>query len=214
MPTEAAIRGAQRRLEGLLARHGLLLLHDAKLPSATACIAGVPVPGSWWGHAEGKLIYAVLERMEPAVAWAKLVLGKETLVHARLWPALVGAAECGQDWQLRGLKPDAQRLLQLIRKASAPLRTDQAARWAGGRKPGVVATELERRLLAHSHSEHTSSGHHARTLETWAAWAKRQGLPVSRWPGPAEALAALSAPVLAWTGGRKPPGLLPWFDED
>ena len=39
-PTNAEIEGARRRVERLLATHGLLLLHDAKFPSATACIAG------------------------------------------------------------------------------------------------------------------------------------------------------------------------------
>lgn len=213
MPTKTEIHGAQAGLQRLLARHGLLLLHDVKFPSATTCIAGAPVPGSWWGHPKGKLIFEVLEGIEPTVAWARLVLGKETLVHERLWPALVSAAESGQDWQLRGLKPDARRLLQRIRKAAAPIRTDGAPRSAGGRKLGVVATELERRLLACSHSEHTASGHHARLLETWGAWAKRRGIPPARRPRPAEALAALSAPVLAWSGGRRLPGLLPWFEE-
>jgi hypothetical protein len=200
-------------LERQLARHGLLLLHDAKFPSATTIIADAPVPGSWWGHPKGKLIFETLQRIEPAVAWARLVLGKETLVHERLWPALVSLAESGQNWQLRGLQSDARRLLQRIRSAAAPIRTDRPPRSAGGRKLGVVATELERRLLACSRTEHTSSGHHARLLETWAVWAKRRGIPASRRPGPAEAMAALSAPVLTWSGGRRFPGLLPWFDE-
>ena len=100
---KATREAARRRLERLLDEHGLLLVHDAKLPSATACIAGAPVPGSWWGHAKGKLIYETLEQVGETVAWAKLVLGKDTLVHRRLWPALVAAAESRQAWQTRGL---------------------------------------------------------------------------------------------------------------
>ena len=65
--SEKEIAKARRRLEALLAKHGLLLVHDAKLPSATTCIAGAPVPGSWWGHAQGKLIYETLERPMVAV---------------------------------------------------------------------------------------------------------------------------------------------------
>jgi hypothetical protein len=209
---KAEIRGARSRLERLLARHGLLLLHDAQLPSATVCIAGAPVPGSWWGHPKGNLIYAALEQLEPTVAWAKLVRGKETLVHRRLWPALVAAAASGQPWQSRGLKPDAGALLKRIR-ARGPVRTDEAPR-PGGRKLGVVATELERRLLAHSYTEHTAAGHHARFLETWSAWAKRHDIRPEDLPEPGEALAALSAPVLAWTEGRRPRGALPWFDAE
>ena len=207
--SEAAIGSARRRLERLLDRHGLLLCHDGKLPSATACIAGAPVSGSWWGHAKGKLIYEVLEGIAEAIAWPKLVLGKDTLVHRRLWPALVAAAESRQAWQERGLKPDATRLLGRIRRGER-VRTDEAPR-APGRKLGVVATELERRLLARGASEHTPAGHHVRFLETWGTWGHRQGLTAADLPPTAKAIAALSAPVLAWTGGRKPPGLLPWF---
>jgi len=207
-PSRGQIALAKRRLEAQLARHGLLLVHDAKLPSATACIAGAPVPGSWWGHAQGKLIYEALERLEDAVAWAKLVLGKDTLVHRRLWPALVAAAESGQAWQTRGLKADARRLLARIRRGGA-VRTDEAPA-AKGRKLGAIATDLERRLLAHARSEHTASGHHARFLETWGAWGRARGIATADLPDAAEAVAALSAPVLAWTGGRAPAGLLPW----
>ena len=207
---KAAREAARRRLERLLDAHGLLLVHDAKLPSATACIAGAPVPGSWWGHAQGKLIYETLEELGETVAWAKLVLGKDTLVHRRLWPALVAAAASRQAWQTRGLAADAKRLLARVRRGR-PIRTDEAPA-RKGRKLGVVATELECRLLAHGAREHTASGHHARFLETWAAWGRAHGVGARDLPGASEALAALSAPVLAWTGGRRPAGLLPWYE--
>jgi hypothetical protein len=196
-------------LERLLERHGLLLLHDAKFPSATACIAGAPIGGSWWGHPKGKLIFETLTRIGDEVAWAKLVLGKETLVHRRLWPALVATAESRDDWQLRGLKPDARLLLGRLRRGR-PVRTDEAPP-AKGRKLAVVATELERRLLARSYSQHTPAGHHVKVLETWGAWAKGRGIATGDRPGVPDALEALSAPVLAWTDGRQPPGLLPWL---
>jgi hypothetical protein len=207
--TETEIRRAQIRLERLIEEQGLLLHHDANFPSATACIAGTPIRGSWWGHPKGKLIYEALIRVESEVAWAKLVLGKETLVHRRLWPALVAVAESGQDWQLRDLPADARALLKRIRMG-APVRTDGGAA-AGGRKPGVIAAELERRLLARGTSEHTASGHHARLLETWGAWAKRQGLGKRGQPDATQAIEALSAPVLQWTGGAKRRGVLPWW---
>ena len=114
---------ARRGVERLLDEHGLLMLHDAKLPSATACIAGAAIRGSWWGHAKGKLIFETLNRMEDDVAWAKVVLGKETLVHRRLWPALVAAAESGQPWQTRDLKADAKTLLRRVRLGK-PVQTD------------------------------------------------------------------------------------------
>ena len=192
---------ARRGVERLLDEHGLLMLHDAKLPSATACIAGAAIRGSWWGHAKGKLIFETLNRIEDDVAWAKLVLGKETLVHRRLWPALVAAAESGQPWQTRDLKADAKTLLRRVRLGK-PVQTDAKR----------AANELERRLLARSYTEHTASGRHVRFLETWSAWARRSGIAVDDLPDAADAIQALSAPVMAWLEGqgRRPPGLLPW----
>jgi hypothetical protein len=213
-PSEAEIADARRRLDGLLDRHGLVLLHDAKFPSATACIAGGPIRGSWWGHAKGKLIFETLTRMEGDIASAKLVLGKETLIHRRLWPALVAAAESGQGWQTLGLRADAKQLLRRVR-AGRPVRTDgaSAARDRTTRKLAVVATDLERRLLARSYTEHTPSGRHVRFLETWQAWARRSGIARVDRPDAAKAIQALSAPVIAWVAaeGRRPPGLLPWL---
>jgi hypothetical protein len=208
-PTEAAIAGARRRLERLLEKHGLLLLHDARFPSATASVAGEAIRGSWWGHPKGKLIFETLSRIENAVAWAKLIAGKETLVHERLWPALVATAEARQAWQLRGLPDDAKQLLQRVRKGD-PVQV--AAKGAQtGRKPAVVATDLERRLLARGYTEHTPAGRHARFLETWAAWAGRHGIAKARLPAPADAIQALSAPVIAWVDETRPAGLLPWL---
>jgi hypothetical protein len=211
-PSEAEIDDACGKLQALLDRHGLLLLHDAKFPSATACVAGGPIRGSWWGHAKGKLIYEALSRIEDDVVSTKLVLGKETLVHRRLWPALVAAATCGQEWQERGLLADAKRLLDRVRKGEA-VRTDEppAGRGPRGRKVAVVANDLERRLLVHSRSEHTPSGRHVRFLETWATWARRNRVGRADLPDADAALQALAAPVLASSRGRLAPGLLPWI---
>jgi hypothetical protein len=207
-PRVREIAAAYRRVEALLDRQGLLLLHDAKFPCATACIAGEPVRGSWWGHAKGKLIYETLTRIEDGVAWTKVVLGKESLVHRRLWPALVAAAASGQGWQTAGLEADARQLLRRVREGRpVPIAGVSAAT---GRKLAAVATDLERRLLARGYTEHTPSGRHVRFLETWSAWAKRNGIRKRDLPGADAALRALSAPVRAWIGGGEPAGLLPW----
>jgi hypothetical protein len=60
------------------------------LPTLTEAIAGEPIRGSWWGHPQGNLIYALLGEVDHSgqVAACRLVRGKITLVHRRLWPAL------------------------------------------------------------------------------------------------------------------------------
>jgi hypothetical protein len=61
------------------------------LPSLAERVAGEPIRGSWWGHPASHEIWAVIQtvRRSPAVVATRLVDGKVTLIHRRLWPALV-----------------------------------------------------------------------------------------------------------------------------
>jgi hypothetical protein len=63
-------------------------------PNLVEAIVGRPVKGSWWGHPEGKHIYATLRALAESdeVLVCRLVDGKVTLVHRRLWPALAQLA--------------------------------------------------------------------------------------------------------------------------
>jgi hypothetical protein len=65
------------------------------VPSLAERVAGGPIRGSWWGHPSGHEIYRVLNevRASPDVVAVRLIDGKVTLIHRRLWPALVRAAE-------------------------------------------------------------------------------------------------------------------------
>jgi len=74
-----------------------VVLASAKgpVPRLTEAIAGEPIKGSWWGHPKGQQIFLILEAVteSEAVLVCRLVRGKITLVHRRLWPALVRLAE-------------------------------------------------------------------------------------------------------------------------
>jgi hypothetical protein len=67
------------------------------LPNLAEHIAGEPIRGSWWGHPSGHEIFAVLTRAlgspSPDVVATRLVDGKITLIHRRVWPALVRVAD-------------------------------------------------------------------------------------------------------------------------
>ena len=65
------------------------------VPSLAERIAGGPIRGSWWGHPSGHEIYRVLNRVRasPDVVATRLINGKVTLIHRRLWPALVRVAD-------------------------------------------------------------------------------------------------------------------------
>jgi hypothetical protein len=64
------------------------------VPRLTEAIIGESIKGGWWSHPRGREIYAVLQAVtaSPDVLVCKLVDGKVTLVHKRLWPALARVA--------------------------------------------------------------------------------------------------------------------------
>jgi len=83
--------------EGLafVKRHGIVLqAARGPVPSLAETIAGGPIRGSWWGHPKGHEIFRVAEAVSesPEILVCKLVDGKVTYVHRRLWPALVKLA--------------------------------------------------------------------------------------------------------------------------
>ena len=73
------------------------LLESARgpLPNVAELVAGEPIKGSWWGHPRGHEIFAELNVLadSPDVVRMRLVNGKVTLVHRRVWPALVRVAD-------------------------------------------------------------------------------------------------------------------------
>jgi hypothetical protein len=156
---ERQAAAALRELE----RHGLLLETDARLPSLVALVAGGPVRGSWWGHPLGHTIFATGEALfhHRDVLLAKLVSGKATWIHRKLWPAVLAAAQSRGAWQTDGLSREASALL------------GEVDREGQVRASGAVARELEIRLLARGEQEHTASGRHAKVLESWPRWAAR-----------------------------------------
>jgi hypothetical protein len=76
--------------------HGVVLASArGAAPRLIDAIAGETIVGNWWSHPKANAIYAVLERAStsPDVLSCRLVDGKVTLVHRRLWPALVRIAD-------------------------------------------------------------------------------------------------------------------------
>lgn len=72
--------------------HGAVLVAaKGPLPRLVEAIAGARLAGSWWAHARGREIFAILQELgdSPDILVCRLVNGHVTLVHRRLWPALV-----------------------------------------------------------------------------------------------------------------------------
>ena len=86
------IREAMRFVE----RHGIVLESArGKVPNLAREIAGEEIRGSWWSHPLANEIYMLLEKVRDSedVLVCRLVDGKVTFVHRRLWPALVCLAD-------------------------------------------------------------------------------------------------------------------------
>ena len=64
------------------------------VPSLAETIAGAPIRGSWWAHPKANDIFLCSRavRASADVLVCRLVGGKVTYVHRRLWPALVRLA--------------------------------------------------------------------------------------------------------------------------
>ena len=79
-----------------LVDHGMLL-ESARgpIPNVAELVAGEPIRGSWWAHPMSDEIFAAVNLLadSPDVVRTRLVNGKVTLVHRRLWPALVRTAD-------------------------------------------------------------------------------------------------------------------------
>ena len=65
------------------------------VPSLAQTIAGEAIRGSWWAHPKGDVIFRCSRAIRESedVLVCRLVGGKVTYVHRRLWPALVRLAE-------------------------------------------------------------------------------------------------------------------------
>jgi hypothetical protein len=65
------------------------------VPSLAQAIAGKPIRGNWWAHPKGNMIFLCSRaiRNSKDVLVCRLIGGKITYIHRRLWPALVRLAD-------------------------------------------------------------------------------------------------------------------------
>ena len=84
-----------RQALAFIRKHGVVLeAAQGPGPSLAEVIAGEPVRGSWWSHPKSHEIFAVTRAIRDSddVLVCRLIKGKITFVHRRMWPALVRAA--------------------------------------------------------------------------------------------------------------------------
>jgi len=197
MTVSSEVPRAAGRVLSALAEHGLLLEQDRELPNVVTLVTGDHPKTSWWSHPKGRLVFAVLAHLadHEDVLVTKLLRGKRTFVHRRLWPALLAVARERVEWQLDGLSAAARRLLAESERS-------------GLETSGAAVKELEERLLVHVEEVHTDSGKHALRVESWTAWAQRRRVRAERSPDRARRTLSQAAAAL---GARR---ALPWPSEE
>lgn len=160
-----------------LQRDGLLLKTDTRFPNVASLVAGERVRGTWWAHPAAHDIFRELEALagHPDVVFVKLVAGKDTLVHRRLWPELLAVATSHERWQFEMLSTEARRLYDEVTRMGEKIAT------------GPLAKALETRLLVHGEQFHSERGNHTKRLESWRVWAERMGAVALACPPAAEA---------------------------
>ena len=154
---------------------GFLLESDPKLPSVATMITGGPLRGSWWAHPLGQEIFQVNERLDDHkdVLIMKLISGKVTFVHRKVWSQVFAIGTAREAWQLKKLPAEAEALLKQIDDSGSLTTANvlKSLKWT--MKLGDVARELEKRLLVVGTQFHSASGAHEKRLETWEHWAQR-----------------------------------------
>jgi hypothetical protein len=90
-------------------QHGIVLASaKGTVPRLTEAIVGEDIEGNWWTHPKSHHIYSILGAVTDSdqVLVCRLIGGKITLVHRRLWPLLVRLAKHFAPEQLAQVRED------------------------------------------------------------------------------------------------------------
>ena len=147
-----------------ISRAGLLLQQDKTRDNIVRMLTGETLATSWWNHSQAIQIFSVLERVtkHPDITRCKLIRGKVTFVHRRLWPSLYTVGSSKEGWQLQMLTEDERDLLDRIESTGVMAN------------PGAATKKLEKLILVHTAQVHSSSGKHITVATSWDMWAEER----------------------------------------
>ena len=197
---EPAIRAETLRVLSSLVELRVLLKQDKRLPNVVTLVTGERLSSSWWSHPQGRLIFQVLDELSehPDVLLVKLICGKDTFVHRRLWPSFLAVATSREQWQRGRLSPAARALLEKIDTSHRPILSR-----------GPAVRELMELLLVHGVAVHTESGRHEMAVESWSTWARGARVAAGR-----SAPRARAAIERACEAIGAEPDALPWASQE
>ncbi len=87
----SAMMTAASALKFIESEGAVFVAAKGEIPTLVDAIVGERIRGSWWAHPQSHEIYALLSTLEqsPELLMSRLLQGRVTVVHRRLWPALV-----------------------------------------------------------------------------------------------------------------------------
>ena len=143
-------RGSQemnpRQALAFVRKHGVVL-ESARgpVPSLAEAIAGQPIRGSWWAHAKCHVIFDLTRAVRDSeqVLVCRLVQGKVTFVHERVWPALVCLApRFRQAWLARLAEVHTPSGRHVVRSVAFPKWVPPQVRAASSRLSEAKALQV------------------------------------------------------------------------
>src|SRR5215467_11117714 len=113
------------------------LTPEIGVSSLVAKIGGAKIPARWWSASNANRIYkAYMGLVEDAdILATKLVKGKVTLIHRRLWPELIRLT-MDSNWRasvLKQLAPSPRHLLQKVEELGIVQLHSLVSTWSGGK---------------------------------------------------------------------------------
>jgi hypothetical protein len=194
-----------------ICEHGVLLQTDRAFPSLVALMASGPVKGTWWAHPLANEIYMLGQRLmeHRDVLFVRLVTGKMTYVHRRLWRPIFAIATARDSWQLAELPRTAMSMLRMVDRGGA-VRMDEIRAKRTAKELSGDARILETRLLVFGDDVHTDSGAHVKRIESWPLWAKRVELATAKLPSVDDAHRELEEIVTRLNQKYNAGAILPW----
>jgi len=165
--------------------YGLLLEADSGFPSIVGLVTGEKIKGSWWGHRKGHEIFSISRKIrdEEDILVIKLISGKVTYVHKRLWTDLITILMVKENWQIDKLSNNGKKVLELVERAGV-IRADnlesETKNQLNKRDLNKAINEIEKGLLIFCNEVHTEKGYHAKLLKTWNHFLKEKALKFNR----------------------------------
>ena len=141
-----------RQALAFVRKHGVVLESaQGPVPSLAEAIAGEPIRGSWWAHPSAHLIFELTRAVRDSenVLVCRVVQGKVTFVHERVWPALVRLApRFRKAWLARITEVHTASGRHVVRSQAFPKWVPSEVRAAGSRLSEAQALRSFRRWVA------------------------------------------------------------------